>query len=337
MKLWELHAKEGFDALNLVERPEPQPLPGQVLIKMRAASLNYRDLLIVKGAYNSKQRFPITPLSDGVGEVIAVGDGVTRVKVGDRVAGIFMQTWLAGQFSAEKANSALGGAIDGVLAEYVTLHEDGVVSVPAHLSDEEAATLPCAAVTAWHALITAGNLKAGDTVLILGTGGVSLFALQFAKMLGARVIATSSSDEKLDRVQQMGVSDGINYKTTPNWDEQVWKLTDGIGVDHVVEVGGAGTLNKSLRAVRVGGQISLIGVLSGLSAEISTTHILHKSIRVQGIYVGSREMFETMNRAIAYPQMKPIVDRVFPFEQAREALSYLESGKHFGKICIRFE
>lgn len=253
MKVWEVQSKEGLDALTLTEQPEPQPGPGQLLIKMRAASLNYRDLLTVKGAYSSKQKLPLVPLSDGVGEVVAVGDGVTRVKAGDRVASIFMQQWLDGEFSAEKANSALGGAIDGILAEYVTLHEDGVVHVPEHLSDEEAATLPCAAVTAWHALITEGNLKAGDTILVLGTGGVSIFALQFAQLVGARAIATSSSDEKLERARSLGASDGINYKTTPDWDKLVWELTGKVGVDHVVEVGGAGTLNKSLRAVRMGG------------------------------------------------------------------------------------
>lgn len=336
MKVWEVQSKEGLDALTLTEQPEPQPGPGQLLIKMRAASLNYRDLLTVKGAYSSKQKLPLVPLSDGVGEVVAVGDGVTRVKAGDRVASIFMQQWLDGEFSAEKANSALGGAIDGILAEYVTLHEDGVVHVPEHLSDEEAATLPCAAVTAWHALITEGNLKAGDTILVLGTGGVSIFALQFAQLVGARAIATSSSDEKLERARSLGASDGINYKTTPDWDKLVWELTGKVGVDHVVEVGGAGTLNKSLRAVRMGGRISLIGVLSGLSGEISTVSILHKNIRVQGIYVGSRAMFEAMNRAIALHQLKPVVDRVFPFTEARQALAYMESGAHFGKIAIRF-
>ncbi len=336
MRVWEIQNKQGLEALTLTERQEPQPAPGQVLLRMRAASLNYRDLLTVKGAYNSKQRLPLIPLSDGVGEVVAVGEGVTRVKIGDRVAGIFMQTWLEGEFSAEKSKSALGGAIDGILAEYVTLPEDGVVHVPEHLSDEEAASLPCAAVTAWQALITQGNLNAGDTILVQGTGGVSLFAVQFAKLVGARAIAISSSDEKLERVLQLGASSGINYKTTPNWDEQVWKLTDEVGVDHVVEVGGAGTLNKSLRAVRFGGTVSLIGVLTGLTGDISTGSILHKGIRVQGIYVGSRAMFEAMSRAIALHQLRPVVDSIFPFTDVREALAYLESGKHFGKIAIRF-
>ena len=336
MKVWEIQSKAGLDALTLTERPEPQPKPGQVLLKMRAASLNYRDLITVKGAYDPKQQLPLVPLSDGVGEVVAVGEGVTRVQMGDRVAGIFMQKWVAGEFSAEKSKSALGGAIDGVLAEYVTLHEDGVTHVPEHLSDVEAAALPCAAVTAWHALITAGKLKAGDTILMQGTGGVSIFALQFANMVGARVIATSSSDEKLERVRQLGAAEGVNYKTTPNWDEQVWKFTGGVGVDHVVEVGGAGTLNKSLRAVRMGGRISLIGVLTGGAGEVNTASILRKNIQVQGIYVGSREMFEAMNRAIALHAMKPVIDQVFPFESAREALAHMESGAHFGKICISY-
>ncbi|NMF66182.1 zinc-dependent alcohol dehydrogenase family protein [Brasilonema octagenarum] len=336
MKVWEVQSKEGLEALTLVEKPEPQPKAGQVLLKMRAASLNYRDLLTVKGAYGSKQKLPFIPLSDGVGEVVDVGEGVTRVKVGDRVAGIFMQTWLEGEFSADKSKSALGGAIDGILAEYVTLDEDGVVHVPEHLSDEEAASLPCAAVTAWNALTTDGKLKAGDTILIQGTGGVSLFALQFGKIMGVKVIATSSSDLKLEKLKELGASELINYKTTPNWDEKVWQLTNEVGVDRVIEVGGAATFNKSLRAVRYGGYISFIGVLSGFSADVSTTSILHKGITVQGIYVGSRAMFEAMNKGIALHGIKPIVDRVFPVEEARQALEYMESGAHFGKIALRF-
>jgi NADPH:quinone reductase-like Zn-dependent oxidoreductase len=334
MKTFQIDKTFGIDALTLAQRPEPRPGPGQVLLKMRAFSLNYRDLLVVKGLYNPKLRLPMIPLSDGVGQVVEVGAGVTRVKVGDRVAGIFMQQWLEGPVTEEKAKSALGGAIDGVLAEYVVLHEEGVVHVPEHLTDEEAATLPCAGVTAWHALVRAGHLKAGDAVLIQGTGGVSLFALQFARLTGARVIATSSSDDKLARALKLGASDGINYKTTPDWDKAVRKLTGDVGVDHVVEVGGAGTLTRSLRAVRMGGQISLIGVLTG-GGEVNPMPILMKTIRAQGIYVGSREMFEAMNRAIALNQLRPVVDRVFSFEEIREALHYMESGAHFGKICIR--
>jgi NADPH:quinone reductase-like Zn-dependent oxidoreductase len=336
MRAFQIQNTFGLDSLTLTERPNPSPGYGQLLLKMRAVSLNYRDLMVVKGLYNPKLPLPLIPFSDGVGEVVAVGEGVTRVKTGDRVAGIFFQKWLDGGLTQEKAQSALGGAIDGLLTEYAVLHEDGVVRVPEHLTDEEAATLPCAAVTAWNALITSGGVKAGDTVLVQGTGGVSIFALQFAQLLGARVIATSSSDEKLERVSQLGASDGINYKQTPDWGKAVRELTDSIGVDYVVEVGGAGTLTESLRAIRYGGQISLIGVLTGGSGEISTASILMKNVRVQGIYVGSREMFEAMNRAIALHKLQPVVDRVFPFEQAREALAYMESGSHFGKICIRF-
>lgn len=336
MKAFEIQNKFGLDSLTLTERPDPKPSYGQVLIKLRSLSLNYRDLMVVKGLYNPKLPLPLIPFSDGVGEVVAVGEGVTRVNIGDRVAGIFFQKWLAGELTAEKAESALGGAIEGMLAEYVVLHEDGVVRVPEHLSDEEAASLPCAAVTAWNALFTSGSLKAGDTVLIQGTGGVSIFALQFALLAGARVIATSSSDEKLERVLQLGASDGINYKQTPDWSKKVRELTAGDGVDYVVEVGGAGTLSESLRAVRYGGQISLIGVLTGGSAEINTASILMKNVKVQGIYVGSREMFEAMNSAIALHKLHPVCDRVFDFHEAPEALKYMETGSHFGKICIRF-
>ena len=336
MKAFEIQNKFGLDSLTLTERPDPKPSYGQVLIKLRSLSLNYRDLMVVKGLYNPKLPLPLIPFSDGVGEVVAVGEGVTRVNIGDRVAGIFFQKWLAGELTAEKAESALGGAIEGMLAEYVVLHEDGVVRVPEHLTDEEAASLPCAAVTAWNALFTSGSLKAGDTVLIQGTGGVSIFALQFALLAGARVIATSSSDEKLERVLQLGASDGINYKQTPDWSKKVRELTAGDGVDYVVEVGGAGTLSESLRAVRYGGQISLIGVLTGGSAEINTASILMKNVKVQGIYVGSREMFEAMNSAIALHKLHPVCDRVFPFHEAPEALKYMETGSHFGKICIRF-
>jgi NADPH:quinone reductase-like Zn-dependent oxidoreductase len=335
MKAFEIKGGFGLDALTLVERPDPRPGPGQVLLKMRAWSLNYRDLLIVKGLYNPKLRLPLIPLSDGVGELIAVGDGVGRVKVGDRVAGLFMQSWLDGPATEAKTKPSLGGGgADGLLAEYAVLNQDGVVHVPEHLSDEEAATLPCAALTAWHALVSEGGVKAGDTVLIQGTGGVSLFALQFARLSGARVIATSSSDDKLARVLKMGASDGINYKTTPDWEERVREVTGGVGVDHVVEVGGAGTLGKSLRAVRVGGRIYLIGVLTG-GGQVNPMPILMRNVRVQGIYVGSRAMFEEMNRAIALHQLRPVVDRVFPFAEAREALRFLESGAHFGKIALR--
>ncbi|MEB3182062.1 MAG: NAD(P)-dependent alcohol dehydrogenase [Nostocaceae cyanobacterium] len=334
MKVFEIQHQFGLDSLTLTNKPEPIPNYGQILIKLRATSLNYRDLMVVKGLYNPNLPLPLTPFSDAVGEVLAVGEGVTRVKVGERVAGIFFQKWLSGEFTDAQAKSDLGGNLPGLLAEYAVLHEDGVVHVPEHLSDEEAATLPCAAVTAWQALVTQGTVKAGDTVLIQGTGGVSLFALQFAQLLGARVIATSSSDEKLERVLAMGASNGINYKRTPNWEKVVRELTDGLGVDHIVEVGGAGTLEKSMGAVRRGGCISLIGVLAG-GTEVNPLPIVMKNIRIQGIYVGSREMFIAMNRAISLHKLRPVVDRVFAFEEARQALEYMQTGLHFGKICLR--
>lgn len=334
MRAYEIQGGFGFDHLQIVERPQPVAGAGQAVVKLHAASLNYRDLLMVTGKYNPKLPLPRVPLSDGAGEVVAVGQGVDRVKVGDRVAGIFMQTWLAGPVVEANARSALGGAIDGMLTEFVALNQDGLVSIPAHLSYEEASTLPCAAITAWNALLE-GGLTAGETVLVLGTGGVSLFALQFAKLAGARVIVTSSSDAKLERAKQLGACDGINYRTTPDWDKRVRELTGGRGVDHVVEVGGAGTLPQSLRAVRVGGRIPLIGVLAGQAGECNPLPAVMKNITIQGIFCGSRSMFEAMNRAIALHQLRPVIDRVFAFEDAVDALKYLESGAHFGKIVIR--
>ena len=334
MKAFEVQSGFGLENLVMVDRGEPTPGPGQVLIKMKAFSLNYRDLMVVMGTYNPRMRLPCVPLSDGAGEVVSIGDGVTRVKPGDRVAPIFMPKWIEGEPTVEKGKSALGAAVDGILQEYVAISEDGVVRLPEHLSYEEGATLPCAAVTAWHALISEGELKPGDTVLVQGTGGVSIFALQLASMLGARVIVTSSSDEKLRRAINLGAAEGINYKTTPDWDKRVIELTHGLGVDHVVEVGGAGTLNKSLKAVRMDGRISLIGALSGGSGDISTVLILMKNVRLQGIFVGSRDMFEAMNRAISERKLKPVIDRVFAFDQACEALKYMATGAHFGKICI---
>lgn len=333
MRAYHLHT--GFDIANLklVEVAEPRPAPGQVLIKMKTWSLNYRDLLVVRGIYAPKLKFPFQMISDGVGEVVAVGDGVTRVSIGDRVSGAFMQAWIDGPPSDSKNHSALGGDIPGLAADFVVLDAEGCVPVPAHLTDEEAATLPCAALTAWNALVTSGHLKAGDTVLTQGTGGVSLFALQFAKMHGARVISTSSSDEKLERMRTLGASDTINYKTTANWSKRVLELTGGVGVDHIVEVGGAGTLGQSVACVRTSGRISLIGVLTG--GEFNPIPILMKSITLQGIFVGSRTMFEEMNRAISLHQMRPVVDRVFPFSEFPQALRHMESGAHFGKIVLK--
>jgi NADPH:quinone reductase-like Zn-dependent oxidoreductase len=335
MRVWEIRNAFGLESLKPAERPQPEPGPGQVLLRVRAVSLNYRDLMLVKGIYNPKMQLPCVPCSDAAGEITAVGTGVSKVKVGQRVAGLFMPGWQAGAVTEAKARSALGAGGTGVLAEYVLLPEDGVVGVPEHLNEEEAATLPCAAVTAWHALITEGEIKPGDTVLVQGTGGVSLFALQFARLAGARVYITSSRDDKLERARTLGAAEGVNYKTTPEWGDWARGRTGGVGVDHVVEVGGAGTLPQSLRAVRLGGRVSLIGVLAGGGGSMSLLPILMKAVRVQGIFVGSREMFEAMNRAIAEHRLRPVVDRVFPFDQAAEAFRYLESGAHFGKVCIR--
>jgi NADPH:quinone reductase-like Zn-dependent oxidoreductase len=335
VRAWEIRGRFGLDALTLVERPDPETGPGQVIVRVGAASLNYRDLLTVQGSYNPKQPLPLVPVSDGAGEVVAVGPGVTRVKPGDRVAGIFAQRWIAGPPTREGMRSSLGGPLDGMLAERVALDAEGVVPVPEHLSFEEAACLPCAGVTAWSALVEQGSLKAGDTLLVLGTGGVSLFALQFAHLLGARVIVTSSSDAKLERARALGATDVVNYRTTPDWAEAVKEMTGGRGADHVLEVGGAGTLAKSLRAVRMGGQLSLVGNLAGLDAHLNLGLVFMQGVRVQGVLVGSRETFEAMNRAIALHRLRPVVDRVFAFEEARAALEHLASQQHFGKVVIR--
>ncbi|MDE0206618.1 MAG: NAD(P)-dependent alcohol dehydrogenase, partial [Candidatus Tectomicrobia bacterium] len=263
MKVIELRDAFGIDNLKPAERQDAALRPGETRVRVRAASLNYRDLMTVKHGGGRGVQLPLIPLSDGAGEVVETGPGVSRVKPGDRVMGIFMQTWLAGEPTQADAASALGGALDGMLAEHVVLHENGLVRTPDYLSDEEAATLPCAAVTAWQGLMTKGGMQAGDTILVLGTGGVSVFALQFAGIAGARAIITSSSDAKLERAKELGAAHCINYRTTPDWDKKVLELTDGVGVDHVVEVGGVGTLEKSLQAVRVGGTVSLIGVLTG--------------------------------------------------------------------------
>jgi NADPH:quinone reductase-like Zn-dependent oxidoreductase len=335
MQLYELQHKPGLDSVTLAQRPDPHPGAGQVLLRMKAWSLNYRDLLVAKGTYGASPPLGRIPLSDGVGEVVEVGAGVTRVKPGDRVAGIFMQGWIAGEATAEVSTTALGGAIDGMLAEYVVLSGEGVVKVPAHLSDEEAATLPCAAVTAWNALVREARVKAGDAVVLQGTGGVSLLALQFAKLHGARCIITSSSDEKLEIARKLGADELVNYRQRPDWDKAVLELTGGRGADVVVEVGGAGTLEKSLSAVRFSGVVTLIGVLTGVAGPIPTAAIHRRHLRVHGIYVGSREMFEEMNRAIDQHRMRPHIAKVFPFEQARSAYDYLASAAHTGKVVIR--
>ncbi len=331
MKLWQIPSF-GIDSLEFAERPAPVPGPGEVLVEIRAVSLNYRDLLMVKGEYNPKLKLPRIPCSDGAGEVRAVGEGVTAFKPGDRVAGIFMQNWLEGPLTAAKARGALGGDIDGTLAEQIVLKEQGLVRIPEHLSFEEAATLPCAAVTAWNAL-AGGEVKPGGTVLILGTGGVSIFALQFARMAGARVLGVSSSDEKLERARALGLDAGLNYKVTPDWDRWAMEQTRGEGVDLVVEVGGSGTLARSLKAIRIGGTIAQIGVLARAQEPFPVPLILHKTARVQGIYVGSRADFVEMNRAIVHAQLKPVFE-AFPWSEAREAFRRMESGGHFGKMVM---
>jgi len=331
LKAWRIPSF-GIDNLEQTTLPDPQPRLGEVLVRVHAVAWNYRDLMMVEGRYNPKMHLPRIPCSDGAGEVIAVGEGVTRVQPGDRVCGIFMQNWIDGPPDAAKIRGALGGDIDGMLAEQVVLPEMGLLPFPEFLSYEHAATLPCAAVTAWNALVHAGSIKAGDTVVIQGTGGVSIFALQFAKMMGARVLGTSGSDEKLERAKSLGLDAGLNYRTHPEWDRWVIEQTNGHGADLVVEVGGAGTFNRSLRAVRIGGAVAQIGVLSESSEGLQIPLLLHRQIHLRGIYVGSRADFEMMNRAILQQKLKPVVDEVFSFNAAGEALRRMQSGGHFGKL-----
>lgn len=335
MKAYQVQSDGGIDAIQSVELPDPQPGHGEVLVRMRAASLNYRDLIIAAGGYPRNDRCPVIPLSDGAGEVLAVGEGVTRWQPGDRVVNCFFEDWEAGDVDEEQLLSSRGGGIDGVLAEKVVFNQRALLPIPAHLSDEQAATLPCAALTAWQALVTLGRVKAGETVLALGTGGVSIFALQFAKLHGAKAIITSSSDEKLARARELGADETINYRTTPDWEQAVRQLTSGRGVDHVIEVGGLGTLAKSLAAAKVSGRVSLIGVLSGGDGAVNPLPALFNRITVQGIYVGSRAMFADMNRAVEINRLTPVIDRVFPFAEALDAYRYLKSGSHFGKVVIK--
>jgi NADPH:quinone reductase-like Zn-dependent oxidoreductase len=336
MKALEIDGQFGLDNLKLVDRPEPRPRFGEVVIRTRAVSLNYRDTDIVAGTYPFKFPLPLVPTSDGVGEVVAVGEGVTRAKVGDRVLGTFWQSWVGGDFDQTAAIGQLGGDMDGMLSEFVRLDQQGLVHAPEHLTDEEASTLPCAALTVWQALVTEGCLRAGDTLLVQGTGGVSLFALQFGVMFGARTIVTSSSDAKLERVKQLGATHTINYVNTPVWHPEVRRLNGGRGVDHVVEVGGPDSFLQSLRAIRMGGQIHMIGYVGSKTGEINPLEILYRRAVVRGIPIGSRESFDHMNRAIALHKMRPVIDRVFPWTEARAALEYMREGKHFGKIVLKF-
>jgi NADPH:quinone reductase-like Zn-dependent oxidoreductase len=332
MRAYEITSADGVDALVLNERDSVHPGAGEILVRMRASAINYRDLSTIEDPLSRAIALPRVPNSDGAGDVIAVGPGVTRFKSGDRVAGCFFQDWSDGGISAAAMASALGGPIDGVLAENVLLREGGAVLLPDYLSFEEGATLPCAGLTAWNCLVEQGRLKAGDTALFLGTGGVSIFGLQIARMMGARTIVTSSSDAKLERAASLGADELINYRKIPDWQIRVLELTDGVGVDVTIETGGGGTLEKTLEATRIGGTVSLIGVLTG--GNINPATVMRKSIRLQGVYVGNRRMFEDMNTALAFNRMHPVIDQVFAFEDARAAYHAMRAAGHFGKLVV---
>ncbi len=331
MRAWQI-SSFGIDSLEFVERPTPEAGPGEVLVGVGAISLNYRDLMMVKGKYNPRMKLPRIPCSDGAGEVLAAGEGVTEWKPGDRVAGIFMQNWQEGPLTGARAKGALGGDVDGMLTDHVVLKAAGLVGIPEHLSYQEAATLPCAALTAWNALAS-GDLKPGGTVLIQGTGGVSIFALQFARLRGLRVMGISSSDEKLARARALGLDAGLNYRENPEWDRWALEQTGGEGVDLVVEVGGLGTLSRSLKAVRYGGTVAQVGILTEGVEPPPIPLILHKHLRIQGIYVGSRKDFVEMNKAVTLGQLRPVGEE-FHWTQAREVLARMQEGSHFGKLVL---
>ncbi|MCL4748170.1 MAG: NAD(P)-dependent alcohol dehydrogenase [Burkholderiaceae bacterium] len=336
MRVFQIQDDWGFDHLSLATRPEPKPGPGQVLLRMKAASLNYRDLFVLDRGYGGfTGTLPLVPVSDGVGEVIETGAGVTRVAVGDRVCPMFFQNWIGGEPDLERLTASLGGPIDGTMAELMCVPEQGLAKVPAHLDDAQAATLPCAALTAWSALAVCGTTRPGDRVLVQGSGGVALFALSFAKLMGAHVTVISSSDEKIERLRAMGADATINYRAHPQWSKPAREITGGRGFDHIVELGGEKTLPQSLRCIRPGGVVSMIGVLSGSSMSTALGLVITRHVRLQGITVGHRDGFEAMVRAIEQHAIEPVVDRVFEFDALKEALSYLKSGAHFGKVCIR--
>ena len=334
MKCYEIQGPNGVDGLTLVDRPVPKPGPGEVLVRLTAATLNYRDLLTVKGGYGSRQKFPLVPVSDGAGVVEAVGADAGELVPGDRVIGSFFQNWLGGEPSEAKMSAALGGSVDGVLTEYRVFPARALVKTPEHLSDIEAAALPCAGLTAWSAVVKLGNVKPGQTVLVQGTGGVSLFALQFAKMCGARVIATSSSDAKIDRLKLLGADLTLNYRNTPDWGKRAREWSRH-GVDLVVEVGGVGTVNESIRATRIGGTIAFIGVLAGPPpSELRLPLMVMQQQRLQGVTVGSVEDLQALVDAITVNRMKPVIDKTFSFDRVKEAFAYMASGAHFGKVAI---
>lgn len=335
MNAYHITGTDGLASLQKVTLTEQPPRHGEVQVRIRAVSLNYRDYMNVCGIRGVTGPIPRIPCSDGAGEVVSVGEGVNTWQVGDRVVIPFMPTWVDGGFTQYHSSQALGGAVDGLLREFAVMPANSLLRIPGHLSFEEAATLPCAAVTAWDALFVRGQVQPGDTVLVLGSGGVSVFALQFAKLAGARVLAISSSDEKAARLLALGASAVHNYKTDPAWDEWALKETGGVGVDHVVEIGGPETLNRSIKATRFGGHISLIGVLTGTAGDVQTVGILRKGIRLDGVYVGSRAMFAQMLQAMTQAQMHPIIDSTFDFDAAAAAFAHLASAQHFGKIVIR--
>jgi NADPH:quinone reductase-like Zn-dependent oxidoreductase len=337
MKVFQIQDDWGIENLKLATRPDPRPGPGGVLLRMRAASVNYRDLYVLKRGYGAfTGELPLVPLSDGVGEVIETGPGVTRVKAGDRVCPCFFPKWVAGEPELERL-VALGGPIDGAAQELMCLPEESVVKVPAYLGHEEAATLPCAALTAWSALVTYADLKPADKVLVQGTGGVALFALQIAKLLGCHVTVISSSDEKIARAKALGADAAVNYVREPEWARATREITGGRGYDQIVELGGEKTLPQSLRCIRPGGTLSMIGVLSGGQLAAQLGLIVTRQVRLQGITVGHRDGFEALVRALELHRLKPVVDRVFPFDELKAALAYLKSGAHFGKVCIRHQ
>ncbi len=335
MRAYQILDGIGLEKLRLTEMPEPEPKEHEILVKVKAVSLNYRDVMTLEGTY-MPAKHGIIPLSDGTGEVVAAGANVSQFKVGDRVAGCFFPNWIHGTASREMLALARGGGeVDGMAAEFVAISEESAVHIPEQMSYEEASTLPCAGLTAWCALIEEGGLQPGERVLALGTGGVSVFAMQFALMAGAEVVITSSSDSKLKRAEELGAHHGINYRTCTEWDEEVLKLTSGKGVDHVVEVGGAGTLNRSLRAVKTGGLVSLIGVLAESGPPVNHAVMLGKKIRLNGIYVGSRSMFEAMISAMTLHKLKPVIGETYPFEELHQAYTSMHNGSHFGKIVVR--
>ncbi len=334
MRAYQVQTANGVEDIKLIDQETPTIAADEVLVKMKACSLNFRDLLIPLGGYVRNDVRPIIPISDGAGEVVAIGDAVNNIQVGARVAGNFFQEWIDGSMNDAGLHSALGGSINGVLADYFVLKANAAVAIPEHLSFEEASTLPCAAVTAWHALVAQGNLQAGETILLLGTGGVSIFALQFAKAMGANVIITSSSDEKLERAKSMGADYTINYVNHPDWEQEVLNLTDGKGVDNVLEVGGVGTFEKSIASTKVNGTVSMIGLLTGAEGAAFNLSVVFNLLRVQGIYVGSVEMFTAMNKLISEQNIKPVIDKTFTFNDSLAAYQYLASAKHFGKVVI---